>query len=422
MHGIRVMGLVVAITPFAAYPAEGGLLHVPSEYPTVQAAMTSAVSGDSVIVAPGTYTNCDLGPCSPSVVMMKSGVDLVSESGAEVTVLRVDHNGGGLSVVRGVGITDAVLSGFTITATFPGYGGAAFLACSGIEIVGCRFVDIDSGLTIGGGLFTNGTHVTVRDCEFIRCSASQEGGGCVVLDGNGLIERCLFEECVGGAASINGHSGLWATVRDCVFKNNTANTALALVQMPQAEVSRCVFTGNSSPQNATAIVSSSTNGTVSLRDNLFVGNDASLFRSVVSWASSGEIRGNVFYGNASQVGYATLRDNAEASTVRTIANNIFMQNSGGPAFRLTSSPPQAACNLFWSNPGGDYLGYVPSPTDLFVDPLFCDPETFDFHLESGSPCLPENSGECGLIGAFGQGCGTVSVERESWGKLKAAYR
>ncbi len=421
MQGIRLIGAMV-VTLFLASPARGALLRVPSEYPTIQMAMTAAVSGDSVMVAAGTYTNCDLGPCSANVALMKSGVALVSESGPDQTTLRVDSNGGGLSVVRGAGVVGVLLKGFTITATMPEHRGVVFLSSTNVIVEECSFEDLAPGFQDGAGLFTNGTHVTVRDCEFVRCESVQEAGGLKALDGNVTLERCVFEECVMGGVVIFGHSGLWAKVRDCVFRGNTGNAAFTLLGMPQAEIVRCSFFENSSPQNATAIVVSSTNGTVSLRDNLFVGNDASLFRSVVSWASSGEIRGNVFHGNASQVGYATLRDHAEASTVRTIANNIFMQNSGGPAFRLTSSPPLAACNLFWSNPGGDYLGYVPAPTDLFVDPLFCDPGALDFQLESGSPCLPENSGECGLIGAFGEGCGTVSVDRESWGKLKAAYR
>ena len=42
-----------------------------------------------------------------------------------------------------------------------------------------------------------------------------------------------------------------------------------------------------------------------------------------------------------------------------------------------------------------------------LDPMFCDPGAGDFALTSGSPCLPGNhpiGWECGLIGAYGQGC------------------
>ena len=38
------------------------------------------------------------------------------------------------------------------------------------------------------------------------------------------------------------------------------------------------------------------------------------------------------------------------------------------------------------------------------------------------PCLPTDPSGCGQIGAFGQGCGTISVESTSWGKIKGFYR
>jgi hypothetical protein len=65
------------------------------------------------------------------------------------------------------------------------------------------------------------------------------------------------------------------------------------------------------------------------------------------------------------------------------------------------------------------------PGDVVADPLFCDPENGDFTLSSQSPCLPGNHPDgvdCGLIGAFGQGCGPVSIEKLSWGRIKGMYR
>jgi hypothetical protein len=222
--------------------------------------------------------------------------------------------------------------------------------------------------------------------------------------------------------SLNGVGGTSAVVRDCVFRNNTGNSALAVLTMPTAEISRNTFDGNTSPQNVSALVVNNTSGATVLRHNLFAFNDATAHRYVVSWNSPGEIRGNTFYGNIVPSDGAVLNDGAVTSLARTVANNVFAMNVGGPAYRAPTSPPQASCNLFWSNPGGDYLGYVPSPTDLFVDPLFCDPTSGDFRLMSGSPCLPEDSGGCGLIGAFGDGCGTISVNPSSWGSIKNRFR
>jgi hypothetical protein len=252
------------------------------------------------------------------------------------------------------------------------------------------------------------------------------GGGLVSLDRSTVIERCVFEECVGGGALIQGHAGLSATVRDCVFRNNTGEAALILLQMPDAEVSRSVFAGNSSPLNAAALVVNSATGATIVRDNLFAANDGSVAGPVVSWNGPGEVRSNTFWGNESKPGYGTFNDGAPAVLANTLTNNIFAENAGGAAVRVLWLQPISSCNLFWQNAGGDYVGeYVPSPTDLFVDPLLCDPAVGDFHLMAGSPCLPENSGVCGLIGAFGAGCGVSSVGEaafRTWGRIKAAYR
>ena len=80
------------------------------------------------------------------------------------------------------------------------------------------------------------------------------------------------------------------------------------------------------------------------------------------------------------------------------------------------------CNVFWNNAGGNAVNYTFAPTDRITDPLFCDGASGNLTLQPMSPCLPAFSLGCGLIGALEQGCGTVSVGADSWGKIKAAYR
>jgi hypothetical protein len=60
-----------------------------------------------------------------------------------------------------------------------------------------------------------------------------------------------------------------------------------------------------------------------------------------------------------------------------------------------------------------------SSFEIIADPFFCDREANDYTLAQNSPAfsVPEP------MGAFLEpGCGPVSVERITWGRIKALYR
>jgi hypothetical protein len=88
----------------------------------------------------------------------------------------------------------------------------------------------------------------------------------------------------------------------------------------------------------------------------------------------------------------------------------------------------AACNDVW----GNTQNWVGAPDqegingNFSVDPLFCDPDADDYTLANTSTCLPGNhpdGNDCGLIGAFGEGCsGPVPVIDASWGGVKSRFR
>jgi hypothetical protein len=109
--------------------------------------------GDTVLVAPGTYPEYD--------IIMKNGVYLKSEEGAENTIIDP-------GTFECVGLTKTIIDGFTI--------------CNGL-----------SSFYGGGGILSRGSHSVIKN-NIIRNNESYiyliggEGGGIKVLGGSCVIE------------------------------------------------------------------------------------------------------------------------------------------------------------------------------------------------------------------------------------------
>ena len=95
---------------------------------------------------------------------------------------------------------------------------------------------------------------------------------------------------------------------------------------------------------------------------------------------------------------------------------------------LNGSQVTTECNVWWNNtsPNDDHwtFGCVADtdPNNTIADPVFCDPSSSDWTVRSNSPAAVTDASGCGQRGAFGVGCGPVSIEAESWGSIKAQYR
>lgn len=95
-----ILGFVLLVACVSYAQAE--LLHVPRSYPTIQAGITAARAGDTVLVAPGVYFES---------ITMKPGVHIYGAPGAVLD----GGQGAGVVVHAGSGIEPtAVLSGFVI--------------------------------------------------------------------------------------------------------------------------------------------------------------------------------------------------------------------------------------------------------------------------------------------------------------------
>jgi hypothetical protein len=243
--------------------------------------------------------------------------------------------------------------------------------------------------------------VTVTGCRFIN----NRTGACGEIDPHDP-----------GAGAIYVDMG-YLTVDGCTFESNFGNEAgfIQAVFFGTVNVSGCVIRSSGS---LVALIHAGQLPGVSfdLRGNLFVDNTAPLLPP--SPAVPFNLIGNTFARNGPV--FSTAPGIAAGSLVRA---NVFTGAGVGLSLPGGASGITVECNDSWGN-GEDWDGFDPATGtgNFSADPLYCDPANDDFAVAENSPLLPAFNVCTEPIGAFGQGCGTISIEAESWGRIKGRYR
>ncbi|MFN8177684.1 MAG: right-handed parallel beta-helix repeat-containing protein [bacterium] len=427
--------------------APAATLRVPSQYATINAALDAAVAGDSVLVAPGVYSQYETrlnpdGAWISSVAFVKAGVVLCSEGGPSVTTLTMTstapHSAPRIVYRYPLSGPEFVLVGFTFTGnTLVCLRCVELLAAQvgdGIaRIEDCEVHDYGTGNDCEASMIVS-VNLTMRRCRFHDMNAN--GGAFVHAAGSLLIEDCEFTNCRSGAA--RAVEGGPVTVRRTRFtddvQTNGAGGACYTDTRTTALFEDCWFEGNQSlygggagaSGGALALWGSQSDETV--RNCTFVENYTNVQGEGGAIIASGHlivIEGNTFFGNAQA--QAATRAGAsitvESGTV-TLRRNVIAASSGDTAVGLYQGTIHSSCNVFWQNVLGNADGFTLDPTDIEADPWFCDTAANDFTVNAASPCLPGNGNpSCTeLIGAWGQGCGVVSVEPSTWGRIKNSFR
>jgi hypothetical protein len=424
--------MAILLGTLAGSAARAATLVVPTEYPTIHAAMAVAGAGDTVLVEPGTYDDFEVRPVFgnwAALGFLVDGVTLLSEAGPEATVLHLGA-GDGLAPsvtglwIGGVGSGETRVRGFKINGA-PVSGAFAIVASSAQNVVisECIFEldDPSSGTAEHRSsvkfIVSSGR---IEDCLFSGCRGPGGAGLFLNLGGTMEIERTVFENCKNEAMRETDQQ--MTVVRECVFESNVSLdfTPGAIAGISPGIVENCVFRGNEGGDGGALV-----GGNLTLRGCLFDSNNTTGSGAALRLGAFGNnvIENNTIVRSMQTVstlpGSAIVFVNSPNSVLR---NNIIAYSSGSPAIRVIGASVPSECNVFWENVDGIGVNFVPGPTDRQVDPLFCDPDASDWTLREGSPCLPEDPFGCGLIGAFPQGCGVISVEGASWGEIKNRYR
>jgi hypothetical protein len=215
---------------------EDGVLKVPSEYGTIQAAIDVARQDDTVIVAEGTYTgagnkNLDYGGKAITV----RSIDPEDPCVVAATVIDCENSGRGFYFHSGEE-ANSVLAGFTIkrgrVGGRPAKGGAIYCSGASPTIKNCVITNNlafgsggnpHGGSAHGGGVYCTNSYSTLIDCTVSSNRA---------IGGQGDDLWCSpMSGCSGGMGSggdaygggIYSSSDSPLTIVDCIISDNSAS-------------------------------------------------------------------------------------------------------------------------------------------------------------------------------------------------------
>lgn len=349
------------------------------DYPTIQAAVDAAITGDVVLLTDGIFTgdgNRDVDP-------------------------------------NGKAITIASLSGEPMLCV---------IDCQGSQATPHRGFIFDS----------DETNDTVVDGLTVRNGyATDAGGAMVITEASPVVRRCRFEqnasEGLGGAIA----AGLVAAfvMEDCVIESNVAGSfGGGLYLTPGgAQVARCLIRGNTADTGGGVFVS----GSMAVLDECSItGNRARSAGGVELLGAFASVIRCTVAGNEADEGVGGI-------AVTGIASQMFLERSivwgncgvGAPDVGISlESEARITCSDVGEIGGEGDAIYVAD--NVSRDPLFCDPTPCgaapttggDYTLDLVSICLPDRSPCDARIGAFGEGCeGATPREVVSWGALKRRW-
>lgn len=307
---------------------------MPQQYGTIQAAIDAARSGDTVLVAPGTYFE--------NLSISKS---LTPRSTAGATDTTIDGQRTRVVVeVRGTGTETVVISGFTITNglqanTFQS--GGIYLDTVIAEISD-NVIRNNSGC-LGSGISTTTAAVTIvrnriaDNAQDPVCSGA--GGGGMFLNGDGPGASLVANNIVSGHSVGGGGAGIAAqamnqlTIRENLIKDNAANDGPGggiLFSIGSAVISGNVLVNNSAQSGgAMALLPVDNADRLVVRSNVMGQNQASLDASAVYLVTVSQqglqMVQNVIDGNSA---VALVRCDG---TEYQVSPSNRLRNGGGPA-------------------------------------------------------------------------------------------
>ncbi len=274
---IRVPAIVVGIFCIIV-SCHAAIINVPGDQLTIQGGIDTAVAGDTVLVADGTYT----GDGNRNIDFNGKAITVMSENGAESCVIDCEGSTGnyhrgiifqndeneystiqgftiknGYNEYYGAGIycyyASPTIRNCTITENSADYGGGVACDHASPTISDCIFSDntaeiFDGWVSLGGGVFcTSSSSPVITNCTITGNMAGRGAGICLLASSSAKIANCTIT----GNTGFQGGGGVYChysspTISNCVIADNSAGGGGGIgCEGSSPTITNCTITGNS---------------------------------------------------------------------------------------------------------------------------------------------------------------------------------
>lgn len=356
-------------------------INVPADQPTIQDAINVANTGDTVLVAPGTY--------SENINFMGKAITVKSSGGTKVTII----DGGKVApvVTFASGETSkSVLNGFTLqngSSTFNSqYDGGGVYISGASPIVSNNVIQNNVACNGGGGIAVEFSSARIQNNLIKNNSQSGCSGG---IGGGGIA--------VGGAGS--------AVIIGNRIQNNSwlsSGGGITLFAAGTPTIENNIISGNSSSGTQGGGMWIVNDSDALIVQNLFFGNTASqggaIYLSMPSGSTGPVLVNNTIVGGSGVTQGSAVWAGGFDNQV-FFYNNLMIGLSGQNAVYCDSTyssvPPVFTNNDAYSPSGSGLLGTCASEQgqsgNISADPLFVNATKHQYQLQSTSPAI--NAGD-----------------------------
>ncbi len=313
--GIAVRGLAVVVS-CSALPAAAGTILVPQQKPTIQAGIDAAIAGDTVLVAPGTYS----GAGNRDIDLKGKPITVRSAGGAGSCTLVAQGSQSAYHcgfILQNNESAAAVIDGFTITGGFMFNGGGVCIMNGSATVRNCIMTGNYADCWGAGVYSQSAAGPRLVNCVVRANASADEGGGLFVISSNLRVEGCTIgNNAAAAGAGVCSFGGAPLYV-NCQISDNTASYYGGGIYLWGGKMVNCTIAGNHADSYGSGVY----------------GGGAGVITNSILWGNTGAAS---FEGDAA-VNFSIVQGGAAGAGNRS-TDPVFI-NAAAADFRLGHGSP-----------------------------------------------------------------------------------